>query len=183
MMFSAAVSCNQNVYTMCMKTPIDVEYLLDEGQSIFQRLWGGQILRVTVIALIMSALTNVPILLYSGSTSLLINLAIALTLTALIFVVPHYMFHIMLEKAKEEMLARVVERRRALRSDMKPSKGGTQIINDVERKLDVIYLTQYEGVLSNRSTWLVNLEVVAELIVVGSLDVTFMEILNIVAHH
>jgi hypothetical protein len=183
MMFGAVVSCNQNVYTMCMKTPIDTEYLLDEGQSIFQRLWGGQILRVTVIALIMSALTNVPILLYSGTTSLLINLAIALTLTALIFVVPHYMFHSMLEKAKEEMLTQVVERRRALRSDMKPSKGDTQIINDVERKLDVIYLTQYEGAISNRSTWLVNLEVVAELLVVGSLHVTFMEILNIVAHH
>ena len=183
MMFGAAVSCNQNVYVMCIKTPIDAEYLLDEGQPIFQRLWGGQILMVTALALIMSALTNVPILLYSGSTSLLINLTIALTLTALIFVVPHYMFHRMLEKAKEEVLANVSERRRALRSNVQSGKEGTQIIDDVGRMLDMIYLTQYEGVLGNRSTWLVNLEVVVELLVVGSLHVTFMEILNILAHH
>ena len=72
---------------------------------------------VTVLALVMSALTNVPILLYSGSMSLLMNLAIALTLTALIFVVPHYMFHRMLERAKDEMMVEVSERRRALISD------------------------------------------------------------------
>ena len=89
----------------------------------------------------------------------------------------------MLEKAKEEVLANVSERRRGLRSNVQSGKEGTQIIDDVGRMLDMIYLTQYEGVLGNRSTWLVNLEVVVELLVVGSLHVTFMEILNILAHH
>ncbi len=168
---------------MCVKNPIDAEYLLDEGQSIFQRLWGGQILRVTILALIMSALTNIPILLYSGSTSLLINLAIAFTLTALIFVAPHYMFHRMLERAKDEMLAEVSERRRALRSTEHSKMGVSKDAEDIGKMLDIIYLIQYEGVLSNRSTWLVDLEVVVELLVVGSLHVTFMEILNILAHH
>ena len=181
-MFGAAVSCNQNVYAICEKTPINSEYLLDEGQPIFRRLWGGQILRITALALVMSALTNVPILLYSGSTSLLMNLAIALSLTALIFVAPHYMFHRMLEKAKDETLAEVSERRRKLRSDGPIGKGGAKSVDDVGRMLDVIYLTQYEGVLVNRNTWLVDLEVVVELLVVGSLHVIFMEILNIIAH-
>jgi hypothetical protein len=93
------------------------------------------------------------------------------------------MFHRMLEKAKEEVLANVSERRRALRSNVQSGREGTQIIDDVGRMLDMIYLTQYEGVLGNRSTWLVNLEVVVELLVVGSLHVTFMEILNILVHH
>jgi len=130
----------------------------------------------------MSALTNVPILLYSGSTSLLMNLAIALTLTTLIFVAPHYMFHRMLERARDETLSEVSERRRALRSNGQSSKVGAQSVDDVGRMLNMIYLTQYEGVLGSRSTWLVDLEVVVELLVVGSLHVTFMEILNILAH-
>lgn len=181
-MFGAAVSCNQNVYAICEKTPINLEYLLDEGQPILRRLWGGQILRITTVALVMSALTNVPILLYSGGASLLVNLAIALTLTALIFVAPHYMFHRMLERAKDERLAEVSERRRELRSEGPPGKGDARSVDDVGRMLDVIYLTQYEGVLANRNTWLVDLEVVVELLVVGSLHVIFMEILNIIAH-
>jgi len=181
-MFGAAVSCNQNLYTICEKTRINQRYLLDEGQPIFRKLWGGQILRITAVALIMSALTNVPILLYSGSTSLLMNLAIALTLTTLIFVAPHYMFHRMLKRAKDEMLAEVSQRRRALGSDWQPGKEGARDVDDVGRMLDVIYLTQYEGVLSNRSTWLVDLKVVVELLVVGSLHVTFIEILNILTH-
>jgi hypothetical protein len=181
MMFGAAISCNQNVYTMCMKTPINMEYLLDEGQPLFQKLWGGQILRVTIIALVMSALTNIPIMLYSGNTSIIINLAIALTLTAFIFIVPHYMFHNMLEKAKEEMIHKISEERRMLAFHEEKQKG-VRTIDDVGRMLDVIYLTQYEGIVSNRSTWLVNLEVVAELLVVGSLHVTFMELLNLLMH-
>lgn len=182
-MFGAAVSCNQNMYTLFEKTPINQEYLLDEGQPILRRLWGGQILRVTALALAMSALTNVPILLYSGSISLLLNLTIALTLTTLIFVVPHYIFHKMLERAKEDTLTEVSERLRALRSDGQAGKGGTHSVDEIGRMLDVIYLTQYEGVLSNRGTWLVDLEVVVELLVVGSLHVTFMEILSILARH
>ena len=182
-MFGAAMSCNQNVYTICEKTPINADYLLDEGQPILRRLWGGQILRITALALVMSALTNVPILLYSGSTSLLMNLAVALTLTALIFVAPHYMFHRMLERAKEETLAEVSRRRRTLRSEEMPGRGDAQSVDDIGRMLDMIYLTQYEGVLANRNTWLVDLEVVVELLVVGSLHVIFMEILNIIAHH
>lgn len=182
-MFGAAVSCNQNMYTIFEKTPINREYLLDEGQPILRRLWGGQILRVTALALIMSALANVPVLLYSGSTSLLMNLAIALALTTLIFVVPHYMFHRALERAKEDTLTEVSHRKRALQSSVQTTERNTQSAEDVGRMLDLIYLTQYGGVLRNRSTWLVDLEVVVELLVVGFLHVTFMEILSILAHH
>ncbi len=178
MMFGAAVSCNQNVYDMCEATPLNAEYLLDEGRSIFQKQWGGQILRITIFALAMSALANVPILLYSGSSSILLNLTIALALTTLIFVAPHYMFHRMLERAKEEVLANVSGRRRELGLQ----KRGITESGEVGRMLDIIYLTQYEAALASRSTWLVNLEVVAELLVVGSLHVTFMEVLNILAH-
>ena len=91
------------------------------------------------------------------------NLAIALTLTAFIFVAPHFMFHRMLERAKEKVLAGVYEKRRALRSYTQSSKGDTQDVDDVSRMLDLIYLTQYEGVLGNQGTWLVDLEVVMEL--------------------
>ena len=181
-MFGAAVSCNQNLYTICENTPINSETLLDVGQPIFKRFWGGQILRITTLALIMSALTNVPVLLYSGSTGFLLNLVIALTLTVFIFVVPHVMFHRMLERAKEEVLEHVSQRRRSLRNNVRFGS----VIEDAEnvgRMLDIIYLTQYEGVLENRGTWLVNLEVIMELLVVGSLHVTFMEILNILMHH
>jgi len=162
---------------------VRAEYLLVEGQPIFRKLWGGQILGVTAVALVMSALTNVPILLYSGSTSLLLNFAIALTLTALIFIVPHYMFHRMLERAKDEMLAEVSEKRHTMRSAPQLDMKDIQNVNDVGRMLEMIHLTQYEWVLRNRSTWLVDLEVVTELIVVGSLHVIFMEILNILVHH
>jgi hypothetical protein len=180
-MFGAAISCNQNVYMMCEKTKVNVEYLIDEGQPLLRRLWGGQIMRITALTLIMSALTNVPIMLYSGSTSIMINLAIALTLTAFIFVVPHVMFHRMLERAKEEELARVSERRRGLRLDLNDGNGVAQQ-DSVGKMLDLIYLTQYEGMLSTRNTWLVDLEVVIELLVVGSLHVTFMEALNVLMH-
>jgi hypothetical protein len=51
------------------------------------------------------------------------------------------------------------------------------------RKLDLIYLTQYEGDLRSRSTWLVDFEVVVELLVVGSIHVIFMEILTMFMGH
>jgi hypothetical protein len=175
MMFGAAVSCNLNVYTFCVKTPINTTYLLEDGQKILRKLWGGQILRITIVALIMSALTNVPILLYSGSASLLLNLAIALTLTAFIFVTPHYMFHRMLERAKENVLEDISKRRRTL---MIENHEDSSQSDDLGRMLDLIYLTQYEGVISSRSTWVVDLAVILELLVVGSLHVTFMELLN-----
>jgi hypothetical protein len=180
MMFAAAVSCNMNVYNFCMKMPINPEYLLEKGYQVLRLYWGGQILRVTIIALIMSMLANVPILMYSGSASLILNLAIALTLTVFIFVVPHYMFHRLLERAKENVLTKVSERRHALMSRDTPNDNPTSS-DDFGRMLDLIYLTQYEGVVSNRSTWVVDLAVIVELLVVGSLHVTFMELLNFFA--
>jgi hypothetical protein len=182
-MFAGAVSCNLNVYRLCEKTPVDYEYILSEGQPVLRRLWGGQLMRVTAVALILSALTNVPILLYSGSASLLLNLTIALALTTLIFVVPHYMFHRLLERAKENMLAKVLDARRKMGFVGVDQVGrGDESGNAIGNMLGSIYLTQYEGVLSSKTTWLINLEVVAELLIVGSLHVTFMEILNMFAH-
>lgn len=183
-MFAAAVSCNINVYRLFEKTPIDHEYILNEGQPVLRRLWGSQILMVMVVALVMSMLTNVPILIYSGNMSLTINLAIALALTALIFVVPHYMFHRMLERAKNEVLAKVLETRRRIGFMGIDQIGSHRKSEGVaENMLDLIFLAEYEGTISNRGTWLVDLEVVFELLVVGSLHVTFMEILNMLMRH
>jgi hypothetical protein len=161
------------------KTPIDYEYTMNEGQTILRSIWGGQLARVTAVALIMSALTNVPILLYSGGLSLFLNLAIALSLTVLIFLTPHYMFHRLLERAKEEMLSKVLNLRSKIDISRLEDLGRSM---DKEGKIDnmfqLIYLSQYEAGLRNRSTWIVNLEVIMELLVVGSLHVMFMEILT-----
>ena len=83
------------------------------------------------------------------------------------------MFHRLLEKAKEEMLSKVRSIRRRLSLDSIEDLGrGTDDQRNIGVKLDLIYLTQYEGNLARRSTWLVDLEVVVELLVVGSIHVT-----------
>jgi hypothetical protein len=183
MMFGASISCNQNVYKLCEKYPIDYEYIMGKGNPLLRKYWGGQLGRVTVIALIMSALTNVPVLLYSGEMSLYLNLTIALVLTLLIFIVPHYMFHRVLERAREELISRILELRSnkgyTRLEDLDRSLGDEQKANGM---LNLIYLTQYEGNLRARSTWLVDLEAVVELLVVGSIHVIFMEILTQFAH-
>ena len=83
LMFGASFACNLNVYRLCNEIPINYEYIMDEGQSILRRSWGGLVGKATAVALIMSALTNVPILLYSGGMSLYLNLFIALYLQPL----------------------------------------------------------------------------------------------------
>ncbi len=156
---------------------------MGEGQPILRRHWGGQLARVTAIALIMSALTNVPILLYSGEMSLYLNLGVALILTILIFLVPHYMFHRMLEKAKEELLSHTLKLRSKI--DLARLEGSNKGLGDelkTDNMLDLIYLTQFEGNLRNRSTWLVDLEAMVELLVVASIHVIFNEILTQLAH-
>jgi len=183
LMFGASIACNLNVYRLSEKIPIDYNYLMEEGLPILRRHWGGQLAKVTAIALLMSALTNVPILLYSGEMSLFLNLALALVLTVLIFLWPHYMFHRMLEKAKEEVLSHVLQ----LRSKMGFARldGVNRSLDDdhtTSNMLDLLYLTQYEGNLRNRSTWLVDLEAVVELLVVASIHVVFMELLERFAH-
>jgi len=184
LMFSAAISCNLNVYKLCEKTPIDYEYIMNEGQSLLRGLWGGLVGKATAVALILSALTNVPIIIYSGGMSLFLNLAIAMVLTILIFIVPHYMFHRLLERAKEEMLFKVLSIRRKFSLNSIEELGrGTDDQLSIGDMLELIYLTQYEGDLRSRSTWLVDLEVVVELLVVGSIHVIFMEILTMLVGH
>ena len=184
LMFGAAISCNLNVYRLCEKIPINYEYVVNEGQSLLRSLWGGLVGKATAVALILSALTNVPIIIYSGGMSLFLNLAIAMVLTILIFIVPHYMFHRLLERAKEEMLSKVLGIKRRLGfntiEDLGRDMDDKRSVDDM---LDLIYLTQYEGDLRSRSTWLVDLEVVVELLVVGSIHVIFMEILTMLAGH
>jgi ABC-type multidrug transport system fused ATPase/permease subunit len=183
-MFGAAISCNLNVYRLCEKIPIDHEYLMNEGQLLLRGLWGGLVGKSTAVALILSALTNVPIIIYSGGMSLFLNLAIALVLTILIFIVPHYMFHRLLERAKEEMLSKVLSIRKKFSLDSIEDLGrGTDDQRSVGDMLELIYLTQYEGDLTSRSTWLFDLEVVVELLVVGSIHVIFMEILTMLTQH
>ena len=107
-----------------------------------------------------------------------------MVLTILIFIVPHYMFHRLLERAKEEMLSKVLSIRRKLSSDSIEDLGrGTDYQRNVGDMLELIYLTQYEGDLRSRGTWLVDLEVVVELLVVGSIHVIFMEILTMLTRH
>jgi ABC-type multidrug transport system fused ATPase/permease subunit len=140
--------------------------------------------RATAVALILSALTNVPIIIYSGGFSLFLNLAIAMVLTILIFIVPHFMFHRLLEEAKDEMLSKVLKMRRKLNLDTLKDLGKeTDDQRNIGDMLELIYLTQYEGDLRSRSTWLVDLEVVFELLVVGSIHVIFMEILTMLVGH
>ena len=183
LMFGASFACNLNVYRLCNKIPIDYEYIMDEGHSILRRFWGGLVGKATAVALVMSALTNVPILLYSGGMSLYLNLSIALALTTLVFIVPHYMFHRMLEKAKDEILERTIKLRKKLSlAGFQDLGRGLSDENRADQMLDLIYLTQYEGNLMNRTTWLVDLEAVIELLIVGSLHVVFMEILTSLAH-
>jgi len=179
-MFSAAVSCNQNVYMICERTPTNREYLLNEGLPILKRCWGGLILRSSMLALVMSTLTNAPILLYSGSVGLLANLGMALALTTLIFVVPHYMFHRLLERAKEETLTDVSEKLKRLGTAEQPSKGDAWDLNSVKTMLDKIYLTQYEIALRTRRTWLADLEMVVGLLAVVS---SLQGILNVLVQH
>jgi len=157
---------------------------VNEGQSLLRGHWGGLVGRATAVALILSALTNVPIIIYSGGMSLFLNLGIAMVLTILIFIVPHYMFHRLLERAKEEMLSKVLSIRRKLRLGSIEDLGrGTDVQRNIGDKLDLVYLTQYEGDLRSRSTWLVDFEVVLELLVVGSIHVVFMEILTMLMGH
>ena len=48
--------------------------------------------------------------------------------------------------------------------------------------MDLVYLTQFEGSLRNRSTWLVDLAVV-KLLVVGSILIVFMKIFTQLLRH
>lgn len=107
-MFGATIGCNLNVYKLCEKIPINSEYLLGEGEPTLRRRCGSLIITATVIAFILSALINVPILLFSGELRLFLNLALAIALTIVIFLFPHYMFHRMLEKAKNEILSQIL---------------------------------------------------------------------------
>ena len=183
LMFGAAFACNFNVYKLCEKIPIDSEYLLDEGQPILRRSWGDLVEKAMVVTLIMSALTNVPILLYSGEMRSFLNLGLALALTTLIFLVPHYMFHKMLERAKDEMLSRVLRLRGKLGfGRLEELSRSTSSERKTDEMLNLIYLTQYERSLRSRSTWLVDLKAVAELLAAGSVHVVFLELLTRFMH-
>lgn len=182
-MFGAVFGCHLNIHRLCEKIPINTEYLMGEGQPILRRLWGDLIGKVTVVAFIMSTLINVPILLYSGWLGSFFNLVLALALTVVIFLFPHYMFHRMLEKSKEEMLSQVLKQQKNLGHIGLEDLG--ESVDDklkTSQLMTLIYLTQYEWNLRTRSTWLVDLKAVAELLIVASIHVMLMEVLKLFVH-
>jgi hypothetical protein len=182
-MFSAVVACHLNIHRLCEKIPINSEYLVGEGYPILRRSWGDLIIRVTIVAFIMSALINVPILLHSGALGSFLNLVLAFALTVIIFLFPHYMFHRMLEKAKDEMLSQVQEYRKTLGVvgvDQFGSSGNEDM--KISKMLNLIYWSQYEWILQNKSTWMVDLKAVVELLVVASMHVLLMEVLTLIPH-
>ena len=182
-MFSAVVACHLNIHRLCETIPINPEYLVGEGYPILHRSWGDLISKVTIVAFIMSALINVPILLHSGALGSFLNLALAFALTVIIFLFPHYMFHRMLEKAKDEMLLRVQGYRKDLGMvGLEQFRGSGNDNLQISKMMNLIYLTQYEWTLQNRSTWLVDLKAVAELLVVASMHVFLMEVLTLLPH-
>jgi hypothetical protein len=180
--FGAVVACHLNIHRLCERIPADPKFLLEEGRPIIGKLWGGLIARVTVVAFIMSALTNVPILLYSGEIGLVLNLGLALTLTIVIFVLPHYMFHRMLERAKDEIQTEVLEHKKKL--GPWHWNGLASSIGDQEtfRMLNLVYLNQYEFNIKAKSTWLVDLKAVTELLVVAAMHFILLEVLTLLTH-
>lgn len=182
-MFGAVFGCHLNIHRLCERIPINAEYLMGEGQPILRRLWGDLIGKVTVVAFIMSTLINVPILLYSGWLGSFFNLVLALALTVVIFLFPHYMFHRMLEKAKVEMLSRVLKQQENLGHIGLENLGkGVDDKSKTSQLMTLIYLTQFEWNLRTRSTWLVDLKAVAELLLVASIHVMLMEVLKLFVH-
>ncbi|MFW9890391.1 MAG: hypothetical protein ACFFER_19610 [Candidatus Thorarchaeota archaeon] len=180
--FGAVVACHLNIYRLCERIPVDPKFLLEEGRPIIRKLWGGLIARVTVVAFIMSALTNVPILLYSGETRSLLNLGLALTLTITIFILPHYLFHRMLERAKDEIHAEVVEHKKKLGLWQWEPPASSIDEKETLRMLSLVYLNQYEWNMSAKSTWLVDLKAVTELLVVATMHFVLLEVLTLLAH-
>ncbi|MFX1559257.1 MAG: hypothetical protein ACFFBL_01590 [Promethearchaeota archaeon] len=181
-MFGAVVACHLNIHRLCEKIPVNSEYLLEEGRIIIRKLWGGLIAEVTVVAFTMSALTNVPILLYSGELRLLLNLTLALALSIIIFLLPHYLFHRMLERAKDEIQMRVLKQKRKLGSVQLESFSEKREEQDTIMMLNLVYLTQYEGNMSAKSTWLVDLKAVTELLVVAAMHFILLEVLTFFTH-
>ncbi|MFX1603473.1 MAG: hypothetical protein ACFFCK_08310 [Promethearchaeota archaeon] len=181
-MFSAVVACHLNIHRLCEKTPIDAEYLMEEGYLILRPSWGSLIVRVTVVAFIMSALINVPILLHSGALGSFLNLALAFALSVIIFLLPHHMFHRMLQNAKDKMLSQVKGYREGLGVVGLRQFGSIDDDTKMSKMVNSIYLTQYEWMLQNRSTWLVDLKAVTELLAVASMHVLLMEVLTLIPH-
>lgn len=180
--FGAVVACHLNIHRLCERIPINSEYLLEEGRLIIRRLWGGLIAEVTVVAFIMSALTNVPILLYSGEIRSLLNLGLALALTIIIFLLPHYLFHRMLERAKGEVQKRILEHKNKLGSWQLEDVVGKIAEQESIKMLNLVYLTQYEWNMRAKSTWLVDLKAVTELLVVAAIHFILLEFLTLITH-
>ncbi len=182
-MFSAVVACHLNIYRLCEKIPLNSEYLMGEGYAILRQSWGDLISKITIVAFIMSALINVPILLHSGVLGSLLNLVLAFVLTVIIFLFPHFMFHRMLGKAKKELQLRIQNDRKNLGViGLEQFESSEVETSKVLKMLNLIYLTQYEWTLQNRSTWLVDLKAVAELLVVASMHILLMEVLTLIPH-
>ncbi|MHA2143557.1 MAG: hypothetical protein ACXADD_18925 [Candidatus Thorarchaeota archaeon] len=180
--FGAVVACHLNIHRLCERIPINPGYLLEEGRPIIRKLWGALIARVTVVAFIMSALTNVPILFYSGEIRSFLNLGLALTLTIVIFILPHYLFHRMLRRAKDEIQIEILEHKKKLGPWQ--LNGFASEIDDQEtlRMLNLVYLNQYEWNMKAKSTWLVDLKAVTELLVVAAMHFILLEVLTLLTH-
>jgi hypothetical protein len=89
----------------------------------------------------------------------------------------------MLGKAKEEVLLWIQNDRKNLGvvglDQFESSEAET---SKVLKMLNLIYLTQYEWTLQNRSTWLVDLKAVAELLIMASMHILLMEVLALIPH-
>ncbi|MFQ5831851.1 MAG: hypothetical protein ACE5H4_04035 [Candidatus Thorarchaeota archaeon] len=181
-MFGAVVACHLNIHRLCERIPIDSEYVLEEGRPIIRKLWGDLVVGVTVVAFIMSALTNVPVLLYSGEIRSFLNLALALFLPIIIFLFPHYLFHRMLRRAKDEMQTRILEQKKKLGPWHLEEIVGSMDEQKTTEMLNLVYLTQYEWNVRSKSTWLVDLKAVTELLVVATMHFVLLEILTLFMH-
>jgi hypothetical protein len=180
--FGAVVACHLNIHRLCERIPVNSEYLLEEGRPIIRKLWGALIAEVTVIAFIMSALTNVPILFYSGEIRSFLNLALALVLTIVIFILPHYLFHRMLRRAKDEIQTQILEHKEKLSPWRLEGLVGKADEQETLRMLNLVYLTQYEWNMKAKSTWLVDLKAITELLVVAAMHFILLEVLTLLSH-
>lgn len=106
------VAFNLNYRDVCEKIPLDVDYLISDRFESINMHFGSLCLQITLLYLIFSTLSNLPIIILTKNQGAIINFIVALTLTFVVFIIPQILFHrliLKITKAEKDRIRKLSE--------------------------------------------------------------------------
>jgi hypothetical protein len=173
------VAYNLNYRDICGKIPLNKEDLLFNRFEPLNKYFGRFCLKITLIYLIFSTLSNLPIVLLTTTYGAMMNFFVAFFLTFVVFIIPQVLFHnliMMIKKEEKENIKKLYKKNSLSITDNVQDKKA--IYKNIHNTLSLIQLSLYRQDVDKMREWLIDLRSMSMVILSLLLSTTIKIILG-----